>query len=71
MEKGLFSCAHNFRFFSPVLSYPPEALGELPNIGIAIPMELLKGSASLGLRHAIPARAALSQVRMEGTIEVV
>ena len=34
---------------------PPEASGKLPNIGIAIPRELLKGRGSRGVEDAIPA----------------
>jgi len=53
MERGLFSCAHNFRFSLPIplpaSCEPPEAQGELPNTGIAIPRELFNGRASCGV----------------------
>ncbi|MGB5934154.1 MAG: hypothetical protein WBH57_13960 [Anaerolineae bacterium] len=35
---------------------PPEALGELPSIGIAIPRELLNGKASGGVEDSTPVR---------------
>jgi len=43
---------------------PPEALGKLPDIGMAIPTQLFKGRASRGLSS--PGKNSRFRMRMEG-----
>jgi len=51
-SKGLFACPFSFRFPPsiplPASRDPPEPVGEIASIGIAIPRELFEGRASVG-----------------------
>jgi len=72
MEGALLLCPQlEIRFSIPLppSSEPPEALGELPNTGIAIPRELLKGRASRGVDG--PGRNSPFQLTMEGALSCV